>query len=92
MSVSRTGNKAAREKKKPEPGAEKAQPQPDLRILEAQVLRGPNFWSYDPAIRLLVDLGSLEQWPTNTIPAFNNALLDMLPGLEQHGIVGLEIY
>ena len=85
MSVSRTGNKAAREKKKPEPGAEKAQPQPDLRILEAQVLRGPNFWSYDPAIRLLVDLGSLEQWPTNTIPAFNNALLDMLPGLEQHG-------
>src|SRR5438067_12373352 len=45
----------------------------------------PNYWSYDPAIRLLVDLGSLEHWPSNTIPAFNDALIDLLPGLHDHG-------
>ena len=58
---------------------------PDLRILETQVLRGPNYWSYEPAIRLLVDLGSLEHWPTNALPAFNDALLELLPGLREHG-------
>ena len=57
----------------------------DLKILESQVLRGPNYWSYDPAIRLLVDLGSLEHWPSNTIPGFNDALIDLLPGLKDHG-------
>jgi cyanophycin synthetase len=58
---------------------------PDLRILETQVLRGPNYWSYEPAIRLLVDLGSLEQWPTNRLPGFTERLLEILPGLHLHG-------
>jgi cyanophycin synthetase len=58
---------------------------PELRILETQVLRGPNYWSYQAAIRLLVDLGGLEFWPSNTIPAFNDALIDLLPGLHEHG-------
>jgi cyanophycin synthetase len=58
---------------------------PDLKILESQVLRGPNYWSYEPAIRLLVDLGSLEHWPSNTLPAFTDALVEMLPGLKDHG-------
>ena len=84
MSVSRAGQRTEREKK--EPGGPARPPYgPDLRILEAQVLRGPNFWSYEPAVRLLVDLGSLESWPTNTLPTFNEALIDLLPGLKQHG-------
>src|SRR3984893_14588371 len=70
---------------KHEPVANKPPAKPDLLILESQVLRGPNFWSYDPAIRLLVDLGSLEHWPSNTLPAFNDALIDLLPGLRDHG-------
>jgi cyanophycin synthetase len=57
---------------------------PDLRILEAQVFRGPNYYSYDPSIRLLVDLGSLEHWPSNSLRGFNVALLEMLPGLKDH--------
>ncbi len=56
----------------------------DLRILESRVFRGPNFWSYEPCIRLLVDLGSLEEWPSNTIQGFNRGLLEMLPGLKDH--------
>src|SRR5438309_957556 len=70
---------------KHEPVAKKPPLSADLKILESQVLRGPNYWSYDPAIRLLVDLGSLEHWPSNTIPAFNDALIDLLPGLKDHG-------
>src|SRR5438034_8071457 len=33
---------------------------------------------------MLVDLGSLEHWPSNTIKGFNQALLDVLPGLQDH--------
>ena len=45
---------------------------------------GPEHWSYDPAIRLLVDLGALEDWPSNTIPGFVGGLLEMLPGIAEH--------
>jgi cyanophycin synthetase len=65
-------------------GAESGSARPDLRIVESQVFRGPNYWSYDPAIRLLVDLGSLEGWPSNTIPGFTEGLLRTLPGLREH--------
>ena len=57
---------------------------PDLRILEARVYRGPNYWSYEPCIRMLVDLGSLEERPSSTLPGFTEALLDLLPGLHDH--------
>jgi len=57
---SRTGSRGQRELARREPTQDKPSAAPDLRILETQVLRGPNFWSYEPCIRLLVDLGSLE--------------------------------
>jgi cyanophycin synthetase len=60
------------------------QPQPTLRILETRVYRGPNYWNYGPAIKLLVDLGVLEVWPSNLIPGFVEGLLDILPGVGQH--------
>jgi cyanophycin synthetase len=81
---SRTVTKRDRERARREPASEKPPPQPDLRIVETQVFRGPNFWSYEPCIRLLVDLGSLEHWPSNTLAGFNEALLDLLPGLKDH--------
>ena len=70
---------------KHEPVANKPPLSPDLKILESQVLRGPNYWSYEPAIRLLVDLGSLEHWPSNTLPKFTDVLVGLLPGLHDHG-------
>ena len=45
-------------------------PSPDLKVLETRVYRGANVWSYTPAIHLLVDLGVLEQYPTDTLPGF----------------------
>jgi cyanophycin synthetase len=59
-------------------------PSPDLRILETRVYRGPNYWAYDKAIHLLVDLGSLEDFPSDALPGFNDELLRLLPGLVDH--------
>ena len=59
-------------------------PSPDLKIIETRVYRGPNVWSYDPAIHLVVDLGSLENFPSNAIPGFPERLLEYLPRLDQH--------
>ena len=59
-------------------------PTPDLTILETRVYRGANIWSYEQAIHLVVDLGRLEDHPTNTLPGFTEHLLEMLPGLQHH--------
>jgi hypothetical protein len=59
-------------------------PSPDLRILETRVYRGPNYWAYDRAVHLLVDLGSLEDWPSDRLPGFTDELLRLLPGLVDH--------
>ena len=69
------------------PAADEApsgQPRGTLRIIETRVYRGPNYWSYEPAIKLIVDLGGLEAFPTNTLPGFTDALLAWLPGVGQH--------
>jgi cyanophycin synthetase len=59
-------------------------PSADLAIIETRVYRGANVWSYDKAIHLVVDLGVLEEYPTNTLPGFTEHLLDALPGLREH--------
>ncbi|MEP7092107.1 MAG: cyanophycin synthetase, partial [Nocardioidaceae bacterium] len=59
-------------------------PSPDLSILETRVYRGANIWSYEKAIHLVVDLGSLEDHPSNTLAGFTDNLLLMLPGLREH--------
>ena len=53
-------------------------------MLETRVLRGPNVWVKKPVIRMSVDLGVLEQYPSNTIPGFNEALMALLPTMEEH--------
>ncbi len=57
---------------------------PDLTIVEERVYRGGNIWSYQPAIHLVVDLGVLEQYPTDTLPGFTDELLRLLPGVALH--------
>jgi cyanophycin synthetase len=65
-------------------GAAPSGPAPTLRILETRVLRGPNYWAREPVVRMLVDLGVLEQFPSDKIPGFNDALIALLPTLEDH--------
>src|SRR6476620_149065 len=57
---------------------------PELSIVESRVYRGGNVWSYSPAIHLVVDLGVLESYPTDTLPGFTDRLVELLPGLENH--------
>ena len=38
-------------------------PAPTLRIVETRILRGPNYWAREPVVRMLVDLGVLEDSP-----------------------------
>ncbi len=57
---------------------------PELTIVESRVYRGGNIWSYSPAIHLVVDLGVLEGYPTDTIEGFTDRLLELLPGLGNH--------
>ncbi|WP_217423425.1 cyanophycin synthetase [Uliginosibacterium aquaticum] len=56
----------------------------DIRILGVQYLRGPNIWTYRPAVEALVDIGDLEDCPSNTIPGFYERLSAWLPGLIEH--------
>ena len=83
--------KTSRAKRTRTPGGRKAagagtqaRPTPDLRILETRILRGPNYWSRSPVVRMLVDLGSLEQFPSNTIAGFVDGLIAWMPSLEDH--------
>jgi cyanophycin synthetase len=56
-----------------------------FRVLEKRVYQGPNLYSRRPMIRIRVDLGKLENWPTNRLPAFTETLVSLLPGLAHHG-------
>jgi cyanophycin synthetase len=56
-----------------------------MRVLETAVYRGPHLYSSRPMIRLQLDLGALEQWPTDRLHGFADALLARLPGLSRHG-------
>ncbi|WP_269498903.1 cyanophycin synthetase [Castellaniella sp. S9] len=47
-------------------------------------LRGPNIWAYRPVIEALVDIGGLEDCPSNTIPGFAERLSAWLPSLIEH--------
>ncbi|MGB3068133.1 MAG: cyanophycin synthetase [Ottowia sp.] len=47
-------------------------------------LRGPNIWTYRPVIEAIVDIGILEEQPSNTLPGFYERLTAWLPGLIEH--------
>ena len=56
----------------------------DLDFLRVTHLRGPNIWTYRPVIEVVIDLGSLEEAPSNKIPGLYERLVDWLPGLVVH--------
>ena len=57
-----------------------------MRILARSVYGGPSQYAHFPVIRLELDLGILEQWPTGRLgPAFVDALVEAVPELNVHG-------
>ncbi|MFO1406719.1 MAG: cyanophycin synthetase [Steroidobacteraceae bacterium] len=57
-----------------------------MRILDRSVYVGPSQYAHFPVIRLELDLGPLEAWPTGRLGGgFVDALAAALPGLAEHG-------
>ena len=55
-----------------------------IEILSVKHLRGPNMWTYHPVIEVWVDIGDLEDYPSNLIPGFYDRLVKALPSLVEH--------
>ncbi|RYZ21127.1 MAG: cyanophycin synthetase [Chitinophagaceae bacterium] len=57
-----------------------------MKILDLKVLRGPNYWSVrrPRLIQMKLDLGELEQKPTNKIPGFRQRIEALLPSMIDH--------
>ena len=55
-----------------------------MEIKSLKVLRGPNQWASFPVLEAWVDLGHLEDFPSNTLPGFNDRLMSWLPTMIEH--------
>ncbi|HRE16786.1 MAG TPA: cyanophycin synthetase, partial [Rhodocyclaceae bacterium] len=56
----------------------------DIKFLRVTYLRGPNLWTYRPVLEAWVDIGDLEDYPSNKIPGLTERLTAWLPGLQEH--------
>jgi cyanophycin synthetase len=56
----------------------------NIEILRVLALRGPNIWTYRPVIEAWVDIGALEDHPSNTVAGLYERLVAMLPSLIEH--------
>lgn len=57
-----------------------------MRILERNVFVGPSLYAHFPVIKLELDLGEMERWPTAKLGnEFVDGLVAALPGLIEHG-------
>lgn len=55
-----------------------------MEFLNIMPLRGPNIWTYRPVIEVWLDIGILEDSPSNKLPGFNERLVNWLPSLSEH--------
>ncbi len=56
----------------------------DIVFLDTISLRGPNIWTYPPVIETWIDIGELEDFPSNKIPGLYERLTAWLPSLVDH--------
>jgi len=69
----------------PKSDSDPLQPAVPMQVTEVGVYRGPHYFSHTPMIRIQLDLGRLEDYPSNLIPGFTDGLLAALPGVGRHG-------
>lgn len=55
-----------------------------MEIRNTTVYRGPNVWARMPAIHHVLDIGELEERPTNKVPGFYEHLTELMPSLYDH--------
>ena len=56
----------------------------DIEILRVTHLRGPNIWTYRPVIEAWVDIGELEEFPSNALIGFYERYTTLLPTIIEH--------
>ncbi|WP_295852818.1 cyanophycin synthetase [uncultured Xylophilus sp.] len=56
----------------------------DIRILNVRYLHGSNIWTYREVLEVWLDLGELEEFPSNKLPGLNERLQAWLPNLIEH--------
>ena len=56
----------------------------EIDVLRVTYLRGPNMWTYRSVLEALLDLGELENWPSDKQPGFIDRLLAVLPQVAAH--------
>lgn len=56
----------------------------EIHFLRLLSLKGPNIWTYRAVIEAWVDIGNLEDEPSNLIPGFTERLTAWLPSLIEH--------
>ena len=57
-----------------------------MKILEINAMRGPNYWSVrrHKLIVMVLDLGKMEEFPSNKVPGFSDRLKKMFPSMYSH--------
>ena len=55
-----------------------------MRVVEARAFRGPNIYAYRRVIRMTLDLGELENYPTTRLGDFTDRLIETIPTLHEH--------
>ncbi|HUF55017.1 MAG TPA: cyanophycin synthetase [Thermohalobaculum sp.] len=55
-----------------------------MKILEHRALRGPNYWSRYQSIYMRLDIGELEQKPSDRLPGLADRLRTLMPGIYEH--------
>ncbi|WP_412561778.1 cyanophycin synthetase [Winogradskyella sp. MIT101101] len=57
-----------------------------MEIRSINAMRGPNYWSVrrHKLIVMVLDLGSMEDYPSNKVPGFYERLTEMFPSMHSH--------
>jgi cyanophycin synthetase len=55
-----------------------------MNILEHRALRGPNYYSRYPAMLMRLDIGALEQKPSDCVPDLADRLRELMPSIHEH--------
>ena len=56
----------------------------DIVFKDSISLKGPSIWTYPPCIETWIDIGELEDYPSDKIPGLYERLEAWLPGLIEH--------
>ncbi len=56
----------------------------NIEFLRMTYLRGPNIWTYRSVMEALIDIGELEDFPSNLLPGFNDRVKAWLPQMIEH--------